>query len=129
VKQRTFPCTLFGQTCCANANKWGLPLKTIHRIAGAAAFAVSLAAHAQLQPVSKVAPEFPREAQIASVDKGHVKARITLDAAGEVTRVDIVEANPRRVFTRAVVRALSQWRYEKGAPGRTVDVDLDFKLQ
>jgi protein TonB len=82
-----------------------------------------------LVPVSKVVPEFPREAQLASVDKGHVKAKLTLDARGEVTRVDIVDANPRRVFDRAVVRSLSQWRYEPGTPDRSVEVDLDFKLQ
>lgn len=99
------------------------------RIVAAAALAASLGASAQLRPVSKVDPEFPREAQIASVDKGRVKARLTLDASGEVTRVDIVDANPRRVFDRAVTRSLSQWRYEPGAAGRTVEVDLDFKLQ
>jgi len=82
-----------------------------------------------MHPVSKVDPEFPREAQLASIDKGRVKARLTLDATGEVTRVDIVDANPRRVFDRAVTRSLSQWRYEPGAPGRTVEVELDFKLQ
>ena len=96
-----------------------------------AAFAlfVSLGASAQLRPVSKVDPEFPREAQLASVDKGRVKARLTLDATGEVTRVDIVEANPRRVFDRAVTRSLSQWRYEAGPAGRTVEVELDFNLK
>jgi protein TonB len=95
----------------------------------ALALAASFGAHAQLQPVSRINPEFPREAQLASVEKGRVKARLTLDATGEVTRVDIVEASPRRVFDRAVVRSLSQWRYESGAAGRTVEVDLDFKLQ
>ena len=95
----------------------------------AAALFVSLGAHAQLRPVSKVDPEFPREAQLASVDKGRVKARLTIDATGEVTRVDIVEANPRRVFDRAVTRSLSQWRYEAGPAGRTVEVDLDFNLK
>ena len=99
------------------------------RAIAAAAFAASFCARADLVPVSKVAPEFPREAQIASVEKGRVKARLTLDASGEVTRVDIVEANPRRVFDRAVVRSLSQWRYERGADGRSVEVELDFKLQ
>ena len=103
--------------------------RTLFRVAAAAAFMVSLGAYAQLVPVSKVSPEFPREAQLASVEKGRVKARLTLDATGEVTRVDIVEANPRRVFDRAVVRSLSQWRYERGTDGRTVEVELDFKLQ
>ena len=103
--------------------------KTALRIAAAAAFLVCFSAAAELRPVSKVDPEFPREAQIASVDHGKVKARLTIDASGEVTRVDIVEANPRRVFDRAVTRSLSQWRYEPGSAGRTVEVDLDFKLQ
>ena len=94
-----------------------------------AALFLSFGACAQMHPVSKVEPEFPREAQLASVDKGRVKARLTIDAAGEVTRVDIVEANPRRIFDRSVTRSLSQWRYEPGAAGRTVEVELDFKLQ
>jgi protein TonB len=101
----------------------------ILRLALGATLLVSLAAAAQMRPVSRVEPEFPREAQLASIDKGRVKARLTIDATGEVTRVDIVESNPRRIFDRAVTRSLSQWRYEKGADGRTVEVELDFKLQ
>ena len=104
-------------------------MKTTLICAAAAAMLASLGAAADLRPVSKIDPEFPREAQIASVDKGRVKARLTIDAAGEVTRVDIVESDPRRVFDRAVTRSLSQWRYEKGPDGRSVEVDLDFKLQ
>jgi protein TonB len=103
--------------------------KSVLSALAAATLLISLGASAQMHPVSKVDPEFPREAQLASIDKGRVKARLTLDATGEVTRVDIVDANPRRVFDRAVTRSLSQWRYEPGAPGRTVEVELDFKLQ
>ena len=77
--------------------------------------------------VSRVDPDFPREAVQAGADSGLVRARMTLDAAGGVTRVEIVEANPRRVFDRAVVRALSQWRYSDGAAGRTVDMEVAFK--
>jgi protein TonB len=99
------------------------------RTAATAVLLVSFAAAAELRPVSKVDPEFPREAQLASVDKGRVKARLTIDASGDVTRVDIVESNPRRVFDRAVTRSLSQWRYDKGADGRTVEVELDFRVQ
>ena len=103
--------------------------KSALRILAAAALTVSFGVSAQMHPVSKVDPEFPREAQLASVEKGRVKARLTIDATGEVTRVDIIEANPRRVFDRAVTRSLSQWRYEPGPAGRTVEVELDFKLQ
>lgn len=103
--------------------------RTIRIATAVAAMAFAFGAAAQTKPVNKVDPEFPREARAAGIDKGVVKARMTLDAAGEVVKVDIVDSNPRRVFDRAVVRALSQWRYEPGGDRRTVDVDLDFRIQ
>lgn len=77
--------------------------------------------------LNRVDPDFPREAVQAGVEQGNVRARMTLDASGNVTRVEIVDATPRRVFDRAVVRALSQWRYSDGAAGRTVDMEVAFK--
>ena len=55
------------------------------------------------------------------------QARVTIDQGGEVTRVEIVEANPRRLFDRAVTKALSQWRFNAGDANRSYDIDLDFK--
>ena len=80
-----------------------------------------------MQPVSRIQPEFPKEAVQAGIDKGHVKARMTLDATGEVSRVEIVEANPRRVFDRAVMRTLAQWKYGAGDANRNVEVDVEFQ--
>jgi protein TonB len=77
--------------------------------------------------VSRVDPDFPREAAQAGADNGLVKARLTLDQAGNVTRVEVVEAQPRRVFDRAVTRALSQWKFNEGANGRTFDTEIVFK--
>jgi periplasmic protein TonB len=89
--------------------------------------AMSVAAvAADVQVVSKVDPEFPREAVQAGADKGMVKARMTVDGSGEVVRVEILEAQPRRVFDRAVVKTLSQWRFNAGAAGRTVEIDVNF---
>src|ERR1700694_3430601 len=94
------------------------------------AWALSLAAVAGAGDavlLAKVEPEFPREAIQAGADKGKVKARMTLDGAGEVTRVEILEATPRRLFDRAVVRTLSQWRFNNGSDGRMVEIDVDFR--
>jgi hypothetical protein len=45
------------------------------------AWALSLgAAAADIAPVTRVEPEFPREAISAGADKGRVKARMTVDA-------------------------------------------------
>jgi len=41
-------------------------------------------------------------------------------------RVEILEAQPRRVFDRAVVKTLSQWRFNAGTAGRTVEIDVNF---
>ena len=84
----------------------------------------ALAADATI--VSKVDPEFPREAVQAGAEKGLVKARMTVDGSGEVVRVEILEAQPRRVIDRAVVKTLSQWRFNSGSNGRTVEIDINF---
>jgi protein TonB len=101
----------------------------IARLAAGAAIAgllslPALAADATI--VSKVDPEFPREAVQAGADKGTVKARMTVDGSGEVVRVEILDAQPRRVFDRAVIKTLSQWRFNSGANGRTVEIDVNF---
>ncbi|HEX5128588.1 MAG TPA: TonB family protein [Usitatibacter sp.] len=102
----------------------------IARLAAGAvlAGAVSLPALAggDVQVVSKVEPEFPREAVQAGADKGMVKARMTVDGTGEVVRVEILEAQPRRVFDRAVIKTLSQWRFNSGTNNRTVEIDVNF---
>ena len=79
-----------------------------------------------LKAVSRVEPEFPREALKSGTEKGKVKARMTVDGGGEVSRVEIIDANPRRVFDHAVVRALSQWEFNPGAAGRSMDVEIGF---
>ncbi len=91
---------------------------------------ICLAARADsgdLAPVNRVDPEFPREALAAGADSGLVKARMTIDASGEVTSVEIIDANPRRIFDRAVVKTLSQWRFSLGANARSKEIEIAFR--
>jgi protein TonB len=44
-----------------------------------------------------------------------------------VTAVAIVDAQPRRVFDRAVTRTLARWTFEPGAGDRTTDVEIAFR--
>jgi periplasmic protein TonB len=93
------------------------------------AWALSLgAAAADIAPVTRVKPEFPREAISSGADKGRVKARMTVDASGEVTRVEILDAAPRRLFERTVIKTLSQWKFAPGSDGRLMDIEIDFHL-
>jgi protein TonB len=80
----------------------------------------------KLVPIAQEPPSFPREAMAAGLASGNVKARLTIDAKGSVSSVDIVEAS-HRAFDRAVRDALSRWRFEAGAAGRTTTVDVAFR--
>ena len=51
---------------------------------------------------------------------------MTVDASGEVSRVEILDATPRRLFERVVIRALSQWKFAPGADRRSMEIDIDF---
>ena len=81
---------------------------------------------ASVRPLHRVDPEFPRFAFRSGVSRGLVSARVTLDAEGRVTTVEVLNAEPKRLFDQAVVDALSQWRYVEGRPGRRVDVEIAF---
>ncbi len=79
-----------------------------------------------VRPIHRVDPEFPRWAFRAGVNHGIVSARLTVDADGRVTAVEIVNAEPKHLFDEAVARALSQWRYGEGRAGRKVEVEIAF---
>lgn len=77
--------------------------------------------------VAREQPEFPRDAARQGVESGAVRARLTINAAGDVTNVAIVQARPLRVFDRSVTTALSRWKFNPGAEGRTYDTEVAFQ--
>ncbi|MDX1572166.1 MAG: energy transducer TonB [Xanthomonadales bacterium] len=64
-----------------------------------------------LKPVEKVSPDYPRKAFLDG-QEGWVDLEITVAPDGTVADVQIVDAEPRRVFERAAVRAALDWRFE-----------------
>lgn len=105
-----------------------LQLSTAAKFLAAGALALAFAAQASTPKViKKVPPEFPREAAQQSISSGTVKAKLSIDAEGKVTEVSILEAEPRRVFDRAVTRALMDWRFEPSGEKQTHEVKLVFR--
>lgn len=78
--------------------------------------------------ISREQPDFPREAMRAGIESGSVRARLVINAAGTVSNVVIVEARPSRVFDRSVTQALTRWKFNPGAEGRTYETEINFKL-
>jgi protein TonB len=92
-----------------------------------AALTLAISAHAATPKViKKVPPEFPGEAAKQSISSGTVKAKMSIDADGKVTDVEILEAQPRRVFDKAVTRALMEWKFEPSGEKQTHEVKLVF---
>ncbi|MFN3861214.1 MAG: TonB family protein [Roseateles sp.] len=91
-----------------------------------ASLMVALAAQAAPKVIKKVPPEFPAEASKKGISTGSVKAKLIIEADGKVSDVEIVEAEPKRVFDRAVKVALMEWKFEPGEK-TTHEVKLVFK--
>jgi TonB family protein len=84
-------------------------------------------ADAPLVPLMHEIPEFPGEAASAGVTAGSVRAKLDIDAEGNVTLVRIVEARPVRVFDRAVTETLARWKFARGAANRQFDAEVEFR--
>jgi periplasmic protein TonB len=80
-------------------------------------------------PISRVQPEYPREAERKGISSGRVVARLFIDEKGNVTEVKIVEANPSRYFDRAVINALSQWKFQADGEKYIGEIEVEFKLE
>lgn len=104
------------------------PMFVRSAIALALVAAASLA-HADAKVLKKVAPEYPGEAARKNITAGSVRAKIAIAGDGKVSGVDIVEAEPKRVFDRAAIDALSQWKFEGTGAAQTHEVKLVFKSE
>ena len=74
-------------------------------------------------------PQYPRSAIKANIDRGQVIARVHVDEAGNVTEVVIVSAVPARHFDRAVIEALSTWKFKPEGEKYVAEVELNFSLK
>lgn len=84
-------------------------------------------------PVVRMEPKYPMEAARNGVE-GWVELSFSIDAAGQVTDVHVLQAEPRRVFDQAAIQALKRWKYRpKVVDGKAIAqsglaVRLDFNL-
>jgi protein TonB len=82
-----------------------------------------------ITPIKREQPEYPKSAIRMGIEKGHVVARLNIDEKGNVTSVTIVSADPPRHFDRAVIDALSQWKFAADGEKYVGEIEVDFKLQ
>jgi len=84
-------------------------------------------------PIVRIEPKYPVQAARDGIN-GWVQLRFSIMEDGSVDEVEVINAEPKRVFDREAIRALKRWKYspkiENGKalkqPGQKVQ--LDFNL-
>lgn len=87
----------------------------------------------EAQPIVRIEPKYPVQAA-RDGKEGWVRLSFTINEVGGVEDVEVIEAEPKRVFDREAKRALRKWKYRPkivdGKPEKQfgMKVQLDFKL-
>ncbi len=65
------------------------------------------------RPLVKMPPVYPYKAKRLEIE-GYVKVKFLVDDHGAVSRVEVLEAQPRGVFEKSVLKVLPTWRFSPG---------------
>jgi periplasmic protein TonB len=82
----------------------------------------------------RINPEYPSRARSRGVE-GWVQIEFTITPAGTVKDPKVIDAEPKGLFERAALEAISRWKYnpkvEEGRPveRRGIQIVLRFELE
>ena len=88
---------------------------------------VAISPDTSVDVITRSAPPYPKEGIRQAIPSGYVKARIIIDANGNVSDVVILESKPIPAFGRETRSSALQWKYNRGAPGRIHEIEITFK--
>jgi protein TonB len=68
-------------------------------------------AEGDVLPIVRIEPQYPRDALIEGIE-GYVVVGATIATDGSVKDVWVIQAEPKRVFDRNVIRAVLKWKFK-----------------
>jgi TonB family protein len=78
--------------------------------------------------VKMVQPQYPQEALMRGIE-GWVEVSLQVSAAGDVTATRIESTSRGRLFNRAALAAVQQWKYEPRANGQESEVRVRLQFR
>jgi len=84
-------------------------------------------------PLVRIEPKYPVQAARDGVE-GWVRLAFSVNSAGQVTDIQVIDSEPKRLFEREAIRALQQWKYQpqmengQATIQQGLVVQLDFSL-
>ncbi len=87
-----------------------------------------------LSALVQIEPLYPRKASLEGLE-GYVTLSFDVAADGSTQNIQVIDANPERVFNKAAIRALKKWKYRPATENGQVtasyrqQVTLEFKLE
>ncbi len=96
--------------------------------------AIGFARTRDIAPLARISPVYPPSAERRGIE-GWVRVAFTIAEDGSVVEPRVVDAEPKSVFDRAALRAISKWRYQpqvidgKAIRRAGVEVTVEFRLQ
>jgi protein TonB len=78
-------------------------------------------------PIVRIDPKYPPDAA-RDGKEGWVLLSFTIDTLGGVTDVEVLDADPKRVFDREAKRALRKWKYRPKVVDGVAQMQPGFKL-
>jgi len=67
-------------------------------------------------PLVRIAPDYPRRAASRGIE-GWVQVQFTITPTGTVKDAVVVDANPKKTFDEAALKAIARWRYNPRVEG------------
>lgn len=101
--------------------------------AGMSAPGAGFARDGEATPIVRIEPKYPIQAA-RDGKEGWVRLSFTINEIGGVEDVEVIEAEPKRIFDKEAKRALRKWKYKPkvvdGKPEKQfgLTVQLDFKM-
>ena len=80
----------------------------------------------------RIEPDYPTQARAQGLE-GWITFRFTVTASGRVKDVQIVAAEPARIWDSATIRAVSSWKYQPaivdGQPVERTGLTATYRFQ